>query len=290
MPEDVLHGWTFERLLIELAEAVNQTQYGTGNDNAPVVNTDPATRDRLNRAVNRGYKYFLLSDRQWSFLERPVTLVLTPDASLGAASGLHAGLCIDQDPARYRLPGFVEGSPKGDWTYLDTNSPYRAVIDVSAATVQRCRQASPTVTGAPQYAGVRPLEPDTSDNQQTPGREVIFWPTPDREYTVEALFRVATPELADLSDRHVAGAEHDLTILALAQWEWDRIDDRKLDLPEDAKFKLDQSKRADRALRPRRTAGLAPTFAVGRMPGSARVNTGNMGLPTREIYVNGIRI
>lgn len=252
MPYDALTGWTLERLLIELADEVSLSEYGSGANNAAVVPTDPNVRDQLTRAVNRGYASFLRANPRWSFLERVVEITCSPDGS--------GGECVNGDPGRYLLPSFVLSQPKGDWTFADGIAGLSRVLVRDEISVRRMRDMSPGASGVPAYSAVRPLEALSVGLQGPARREVVFYPAPDRPYVLRAVFRVHSHELVDLHDRHIAGQEHDLAILEQAVWEFRRLDTPTLVQP---RTRLDQSIALDYAARPRDAGSLARTFQSG---------------------------
>jgi len=267
MQAQVLTGWTLRQLIIELADAVSLATLGTGSDNRATTPTDPNTLDQLTRAINRGYKSFLTANPRWTFLERPVQITLSADGT--------AAQCVEGDPARYLLPSFVNGNPKGDWSFIDDQADRVCIMTTHEHVVRRLRDGSPDTSGTPLYGCVRPLDPPKGGSLRAARHELVLYPDPDEAYVIEALFRIGAHELVELEDRHVAGAEHDMAILEQAVWQW-----RQLDAPGTPQptTELAKSIAMDRATTPNRAGSFVSTFQTDR---------GNKRLPERRtIFVN----
>ena len=247
MASDTLTGWTLERLIIELADAVALASYdATGKASVP---TDVNLLDQLTRCVNRGYKMFLRENPRWTFLERVVRLTLSADGT--------AGECIDGDPGRYLLPSYVTGSPKSDWTFKDQLTDEWKIINIDAISVTRMRDSAKVTSGTPTYGAVRSLEPVQAGSQRPTRRELLVYPSPDRDYVIEAEFRLHPPDLADLDDQHIAGAEHDLAILEQAVYDFRKQDNPGMERPT---TELAKSIELDNASRPRMAGQMKSTF------------------------------
>lgn len=267
MPQDTLTGWTLEQLIIELADAVGMATLGTGTDNSAVVPTDPNTLDQLTRAVNRGYRSFLAANPRWTFLERVVQLTLSEDGT--------AGNCIDSDPGRYALPSYISGNPKGDWTFVDTISNRSCIIATDQHMLRKLRDRDPNTSGVPSYGCVRPMSPAPGGVQKAARHELVVYPKPDDDYVIQAEFRIEAHELVNLTDRHIAGAAHDMAILEQAAWQWNKLDTPGLEQPV---AELAKSIALDKATTTRRHGSFVSTFQ--------NPQNGEKIYPRRTILVN----
>lgn len=253
MPQDTLTGWTLEQLIIELADAVGSATLGSGDDNSAVVPTDPNTLDQLTRAVNRGYKSFLSANPRWTFLERVVQFTLSEDGT--------AGNCIDGDPGRYALPSFITGNPKGDWTFVDTIATRAFIMVADEYRVRRARDRAVETSGVPVIGCVRPLSPAPGGVQKAARHEFVCYPNPDDDYVIQAEFRISAHEMTNLTDRHIAGAEHDLAILEQAVWQFKKLDNPAEPQPT---AELAKSIALDSATRTRSPGEFVNTFQTQR--------------------------
>lgn len=253
MPQDTLTGWTLEQLIIELADAVGMATLGEAPDNSATVPTDPNQLDQLTRAVNRGYKSFLAANPRWTFLERIVTLTLSADGT--------AGNCIDGDPGRYALPSFISGNPKGDWTFVDSLASRACIMVADEHRVRRARDRSLETSGVPAIGCVRPLSPAPGGVQKAARHEFVCYPNPDDDYVIRAEFRIEAHDLVNLTDRHIAGATHDMAILEQAVWQFKKLDNPGEPQPT---TELGKSIALDAATRVRRPGEFVNTFQTQR--------------------------
>lgn len=206
MPPLIDTGWSFGRLILEVAEDA-----GLADQSGPVpaIPTDPATLDLVKRAVNKGYKEFLRLDPMWSFRRRAFTLTTSSDGTGPENVGNDAGVM--------RLPRWLTRAPDMDFRFIDENAPYGTLTPCTYADI-RLRQQSTPMTGVPEMVAVHPL--DQADAHTGPGSgggwAAYFWPTPDSAYQLESGGFVLPYDLVELEERHIAGAEHDETIKAFA--------------------------------------------------------------------------
>jgi len=208
-----MDGMSFSRLILEVAEAAGIARYQDATDgegNIARIPSDAHDLDRVRRAVNRGLRAFFAANRRWTFLVPAVTLTLTEDAS--------GGDNINGDASRLRLPPGLKGDPIGNWTINapDSTANPTTCIHTSERRVMSCISTSAS-SGRPTMAAVRPVM-GLGSGTDGAVREVIFWPKPDTTYTASARFRVLPREMNELEERHLAGAEHDETILAFCKF------------------------------------------------------------------------
>lgn len=209
MPIDLETSATFETLILRLAERVGHAdQTGT----VAAIPDDANTLALIKKCVNEGYDRFLRAHPTgWSFLMRWWDLTLSSTA--GASN-------IDGDPARVKLPGWASGQPQEDWTYIGTNSTRRNVIRTHPTIVDQHRLSSPDVTGIPSICSVRAIASGGPPGLSPTRWEATFFPSPDATYVIRAPFRVHRHQMVDLSERHVAGAQHDQAIFDFSWLVW----------------------------------------------------------------------
>ena len=182
----------------------------TGADGAASMPTDPASLAKLKRIVNDGYSMFLRGDSNWSFLDYSHTITTNGDG-LGAMN-------IDGNAARYRMPAFITGNPKGNLVYTDSNAlcPFCVVYDYNS--VDQHRQVIDT-TGTPSMVGFKPYH-GREPSGQVIGWEAVFYPTPDSIYTLQGSWRIHPYKMVDPAERHVGGAEHDFALKKAIRYAW----------------------------------------------------------------------
>lgn len=233
MPDDTAYSAkTFGDLLLEMAVELGLARLTStaGADQEPALPTDGSVLFKLRQRLNQGYRSFINGEdpipsqdhrekpyTQWTFLTRTVVITFDPTGN--------GPLNLDGDAGRYRLPDSITGAPKQGWT-LNNNGLY-ANTRVMSVTIERIRDElarSGTITGCPMWATTRPIpSPDSSLNGKA--WEVVVAPRPSGTMTMTTEFRVAVRDLKDLDQLHIAGPEHDSTILLYALWTWYRRDD-----------------------------------------------------------------
>lgn len=261
-------GWTFERFITELAASVNLSEFDA-TTRLPKVPDNAVNLERLKRAINRGYRSFLLANPSWTFLERTVTMTLSPGGT--------SPLCVDGAAWRYRLPLYVSGPAKGDWRFTDQRVLSARMMTIDARSVAEMHEIAPRTTGIPIYAGSRPLDPDGGTGRQSVGWELVVYPNPSEAYILATEYRVTPPELVELDDRAIGGPEHDLALFEQAEFEYRRLDDRSLQQPTG---RLLQSIAFDNAQRSRR---IGP-------PGSQFISPRAQRTPIRIETVPGVSL
>lgn len=204
-------GMTYEQLIVRVAEAAGVASYANG---AAAIPTGAHNLDLCKRMVNDGYQRFLNGVRAggkrpymgWTFLKPLMTITLSAEGT--------GPLNIDTDAARYRIPIPVVAHP-ALWTIKDPDSVASATT-CAVTGIDRvwASLSSTSSTGRPVIAAMAPLAPDRPGD--APGWEVVFWPRPDKAYSATARLRLQPRPLVALEERHVAGAEHDQTIIAMA--------------------------------------------------------------------------
>ena len=210
---------TFRELILDCAE-----RWGVADETGTRagIPTDLAVLDKVKRKINAGYADFLRADPRWTFLRQRVQVTWYPDGD--------GPYNINGDASRYRLPSYVGSAPLTDWTYVDAGAPPSCILTVDGERV-RMAAARQVATGVPTWAGCIPLATEDGVGGQSKGWEVVFYPRPSTAYTVEAMFRVGNHVLAELGERHVAGSDHDRTIIAYADHHWFKDDAETPDIP-----------------------------------------------------------
>lgn len=202
MPANLVPGRTFEWLIRWVAE-----KYGVADQNSAVsgIPTDAHNLDKVKRAVNDGYREFIGLDPEWTFRNRTFTIA-TNSAGTGPEN-------VGNSAAIYRLPRWVQRKPRGEFQYLDVSSQYPIIIPVDLKTIRARRQVN-AISGPPQYCCVQPTDPADGFAGEGTTFTVIFWPAPDATYELESTAYAVPYDMVELGERHIAGAEHDLTIAA----------------------------------------------------------------------------
>lgn len=258
MSVDLITGKTFGELVREFAEVVGLASYGDNGAGKAQAPTDVHDLDQCRRFVNRGYKMFLQAEANWTFVHHPMEFVLDPTGK--------GPLNINNDPARMVLPPFIRAFPKGNLRFQDNRSTYCSVVPERPEVVERWRQVTRT-SGTPTHFTIRPI-PDAEQPDGGLGRhELIIFPSPTVAYTLRGDWRIVPYDMREDSERHVAGAEHDETILAAARHLWDVRDKENAD--EAAFFRnplLLSSIRIDRRNRPKTLGRLRPGSQLERQP------------------------
>jgi hypothetical protein len=224
MPVDIDTSATFEDLILRLAERVGLAdQSGT----VAAIPTDADNLAKIKRCVNEGYARFLRAYKYWSFLEQDVQITLS-----SAGTGGH---CIESDPGRYALPGYVAGSPKGPWTYVDERTARAHIQNIAPSLIDGYRQGDGGSSGVPCYAACRPRATGAPKGGAPLGWEALFWPLPDSNYVIKATFRIKQHKLVENHDRHIAGSEHDDSLHAFCWLAWQEDDAEDPHIAERAK-------------------------------------------------------
>lgn len=208
---------TLKDLLLTLGERLGQIDYGSGADNRPTVIADPATRDRLIRAINNG--------RREVYSRMPEARCFQPRASITLDPTGAAANCVDGDPAKYQLPYAVQGLAGGVWTWtLPESGGYgRQMTQVHPSDLASMHYAANT-GGMMSFPTCMALTTQQLANASEPGRKtatfVWIFPKPDKAYVLEGQVRVQYAPLTALEDMEPMGQEHAETILAFATRDW----------------------------------------------------------------------
>lgn len=212
-------GKTLSQLMLDLAEAVGLVETVdplTGANVDPRVPTDSSRQSVLRRAVNNGYQAFLSAYPAWTFLEATWSVQLDP-TGLSAAN-------VAGDAGRYRLPGNM-GSTLSRVLITDGAGVRQSIIDVTTPQRVATLWADQTRIGWPVLAAVRPLVPTPAADDTGPSWELILAPRPVAVGQAQATVRLSPRPLVNLTDRHIAGQEHDRTIVLMAIMEHARADE-----------------------------------------------------------------
>lgn len=208
----------FEGLLLRTAEALSLADNTGSVVGIPTNSTD---LDIVKRALWDGLEMFYRGldprtgkVRLWSFL--------TPTVELTIGTAATNPRLINGDTSRYLLDLRVQGAPVGRWSWSDGSGWFGRALSTSIDRVDMAHGGA-AVTGPPQMAAVAPLEGRSAAGQRQ-GWEVRVYPKPDRAYTLRARFRLWPPRMEHVSEKHLAGAQHDQTIIAQAVWARRRFD------------------------------------------------------------------
>lgn len=191
---------TFQDFILRVAEYLGLAYYGETGDQPAQLPIDAHDLELCQRLVNDGYRRFLTSYPRWQFL--------TPVIQIPFVAG----------QAVYDLPEGFYGHLLSPWTY-PANGPRRSIATVSEGALRLMRSRA-DLSGDPAYVAFRPKAVDaTSDGARW---QALFWPTPSGVHTVTARARLFPDQLVNLSDRPIAGFQHDETLLAAALMEAER--------------------------------------------------------------------
>lgn len=205
---------TLADLLIALGERHGVTDYVPNQaDNRIIVPQDPATRDRLTRAINAG--------RREVYSRMPEARCFQPRFTITMDPTGEGAQCVGGDPAKYILPYSVQGLAGGQWNWsmpgtggFGGEMPQRHPTDLERL---HYIARSNNLTTYPQcMAFLR----ETLNNPAEPGRRhaYVLWvfPTPDQAYVLRGQARVMYEPLVSLTDLEPMGQQHAETILAFA--------------------------------------------------------------------------
>ncbi len=132
------------------------------------------------------------SGYDWSFLK--------PVASLSLASGA----------STLRLPDDF-GGLEGQVTVSSSTGGYAPIPVVGEGMIRQRFAESPSATGRPLMAALRPLKGTTGAQGQR--FELFVWPTADATYTLQLAYYVAADYLNTAFPYHLGGSVHAETIL-----------------------------------------------------------------------------
>jgi len=198
---------SFEDLILNCAERWGKADQ---SGSVPALPTNEADLALIKRKINDGYRAFLASNPKWRFAEQDVTILFYPNGD--------GPLNIEADAGRYRMPEFIGSTPLGDWTFAGDSTPRSRVVTMDYDIVRKHLDIGGSSTGVPCYAGVGPMK--STDKEQPRIWEAVFFPRPSQTWTCSARFRVTSHKLVNLTDRHIAGGEHDETLIRFCDWEW----------------------------------------------------------------------
>ena len=181
-------GLTFEDMILRVAEYLGVASYA---DTTAAIPTDTHDLDMCKRLVNDGYAQFL-NEREWTFLSGEATV--TPDGT---------NYIFD-------LPDDFQGELEGGFTY-STTGPIAGMKEVDEEIIRTLRQGR-SVSGEPSLFAIQP-KPTIDATTDTARWQVVFWPTPtDTTDTLTAKYRRVPNALSALTDRSIAGPQHDQTV------------------------------------------------------------------------------
>lgn len=191
---------TFQDFIIRVAEYLGIAYYGADGTEAAQMPVDPHDLELCKRLVNDGYRRFLTSNPRWQYL--------TPTIQITFVAG----------QAEYDMPDGFYGNVLVPWTY-PASGPHLSITTASEGAIRQM-QAGGEVNGDPAYVAFRPKTVNAATDDAR--WQAVFWPTPGAVYTVTARARLFPDKLTELTDRPVAGFQHDEAILAAALMEAER--------------------------------------------------------------------
>lgn len=156
--------------------------------------------------ANDGYRMYLrpLDPRTkrlylWSFLS-PASVLYT-----GKTVGASGGTWLQTLPADF---GGIVDDPA-----YDSSAVRQKVAPRSPAYIRQAR-GSQVLTGQPQFYAIEPVGGTTGGSASAlQNNEIMFWPTPDSNYTLHYRYRSRIVLMDADDDCPLGGPEHSLTIL-----------------------------------------------------------------------------
>ena len=211
--------YTFDGLILRVAELVGIASYGTDGSGVAAIPTDAHDLDKCKRVVNDAIKMFI-SDAPvngWLWMKR--LMEVTFDVAGTGSSN------IDSDPSRYLLAENFGGDVIGKITY-DKDSARGHIIDWCNEGHIRFLKETTEIDGYPRKAAIRPYSTGTTTSASR-RFELIVDPAPIAADTVVFPYRLYFDQLSDGTDLHPAGFRFDDSILsackAQAEMEFDDI-------------------------------------------------------------------
>jgi len=137
--------------------------------------------------------------------------VVTVSANASADSGDTFTITAD---GNYTLPDTFGGEFSGPITYASGTNPGASVRWGSEGDVRRFRENASSQTGYPTYAAVRKMADVSTVTRRW---EMVVYPTPGADYTLEFPYQLYFTALSADGDLHPAGAHYDGVVLAAAR-------------------------------------------------------------------------
>ena len=190
--------------------AVGQTIMFDATDNSYVVNTITDTTtvivDGDASSETDGDTVTITRD----YVIEAVTSALVVDVT-GDASGESDGATITVTAdGNYTLPSTFGGEYLSPISYAAGTNPGATIRWGSEGNIRRLRENVSSQTGYPTVAAIR--------KSSTARRwEMVVYPTPGDEYTVEFVYELYFTALSSATDLHPAGAHYDETIMAACE-------------------------------------------------------------------------
>jgi len=205
---------TLADLLIALGERHGVTDYTPNQaDNRIIVPQDPATRDRLTRAINAG--------RREVYSRMPEARCFQPRFHITMDPTGAAANCVGGDAAKYILPYSVQGLAGGQWNWSmpGTGGFGGDMVQRHPTDLERLHYTAST-NGLKTYPQCMAFLREALNNPAEPGRRFVYvlwvFPTPDQAYELRGQARVMYEPLTALTDLEPMGQQHAETILAFA--------------------------------------------------------------------------
>lgn len=174
------------------------------------IPSDPHDLDKVKRAVNDGLQLFQRANPKWKWMEPEVTLLMD---RTGAASNAVPGTTNE-----YILPWYCQGAPLNDWVTIDDpNGIGTQVQSTSIERIRAFRSLDDQYEGRPCMVAHVVHQP-TGEGLRRIRWKAVFDRNPDTNYLLVAKFRVVQPPLVELNDRHLAGSQHDQSVVDAGVW------------------------------------------------------------------------
>lgn len=199
---------SFRDLILRVAVEVGLSDDSSG---VPAIPSDPGDLATVKRAVNDGIALFARANPQWRWMEPEVSLTLD---QTGASSANIGGLTNE-----YSLPWYCQGAPITDWIITSADNGISGrLLTTSIDRVRDYLATYPESSGRPIMAAHVVWRPGDGTALDRPRWKVVLDRIPDSNYILTATFRVVNSALVELDDRHLAGAQHDQSIVDAGVW------------------------------------------------------------------------
>lgn len=199
---------TFQDMILRVAEFLGIVAQAA--DGTAAIPTDAADLELCKRIVNDGYRRFMTSDvankHKWQWMQPLISITFDPTGVT----------CVNNEAYRYYAPDGFFGHLLAPWTYDTTG---RRVIGITSEARIRELRALTGTSGDPNLAAHRPIREAVMPSQKTRRWEIIFYPTPSAVFTVSARAKLLPLKLVELTDKAIAGPQHDEAVLAASLYE-----------------------------------------------------------------------
>jgi hypothetical protein len=207
---------TFEGLILRVAQEMGLHHVPAGPDNRAKIPTDPATLDRIKRAINDG--------RQELFRRMSRATCFRPRLSFTTNPAGDQPDNIDGDPAKYLIPFSAVAVPVNQWQWrLDTWGGHVIQIRHENDLAREHARGGSSESGPPRMMAIG-RRMIGSPGVPTRRTQSFLWlyPKPDAAYTIEGQANLMYSPLVALDDVDPMGDDHAMTIVEAALYQMNK--------------------------------------------------------------------